>query len=90
MNNLAAQMLERYPADGDRKDATVRMSGTRDTVDKFLLALSTAAYLGDVGSSRELQIGIDGDGHERLEVELEGGDMPEPADTDSETIAIDA
>jgi hypothetical protein len=84
MNRLARQLLEDYG--DDHIEATVTISGPPDTVTKILQVISTAQRLGDVGASREIKLDIDGDGHERLKVELEGGELPTPGDTEQDSI----
>lgn len=77
MISLTKQLLE---SERPKKKVSLTLEGSPDTIDKILLLLSTMAHCGSVGSSRDINIGIDGDGHEWLEVT--GNELPEPANID--------
>jgi hypothetical protein len=57
----------------DRKFVDIRVEGSESELIEFLKLCSVIEYLGQVGASRTIRLGVDGDGSARLKfVVVEG------------------
>jgi len=79
----------RKKARPDDVEFTVTLRGPPALVERVKLLLRTINLLGNVGASRDVRIGIDGDGADRLDVhELRNMDITQEADPQLEEDAL--
>ena len=55
-------------------EATFVIRAHPEVMERIVKLLSTMRWLGGIGASREIKFGWDGDGHERLNMTIDGKD----------------
>lgn len=73
-----------------KETRTYRITGEARILNQLEDALAIAQHLGDIGASRYIKFGVDGDGQARIRVEKDGEKIKclRPFDTNKEVIHV--